>query len=49
MVKLKENQVLEIFKMPGSQQKIANKYGVNQVTVSLIKRGITWGWLTKAA
>lgn len=36
--KLTNEQVIEIFNMQGSQQSIANKYGVSQRLVSLIKR-----------
>lgn len=36
--KLTNEEVIEIYHMPGSQQSIANKYGVSQRLVSLIKR-----------
>lgn len=36
--KLTNEQVIEIYNMPGSQQSIADKYGISQRMVSLIKR-----------
>ena len=36
--KLTNQQVIEIFNMSGSQQSIADKYGVSQRLFSLIKR-----------
>jgi hypothetical protein len=44
--KLTEEQVLEIFKMSGTQKDIANKFGICRGAVCDIKRGINWGWLT---
>lgn len=45
--KLSRKQVFDIFKSIESQRKIAKKYGIDQSTVSNIKTGKLWGWLTK--
>lgn len=46
-VKLSEEQVLEIKKTHGvAQTKIAKYYGISQSSVSLIKTGKNWKWLT---
>jgi hypothetical protein len=45
--KIKEHQVLEIFNSNDLQHQIAKKYGIDQSTVSYIKSGKLWGWLTK--
>ena len=44
--KLTEDQVLAIYRDPRTQQAIAEKYGVSQGTVSAIKNGYNWSWLT---
>ncbi|MFA5346508.1 MAG: HNH endonuclease signature motif containing protein [Methanoregula sp.] len=46
--KLSEREVLEILDTPGAQHRIAKKYGVCQMTVSLIKQGKRWGTLTQS-
>lgn len=43
--KLNSQAVRAIRVDPRPQQKIADDYGINQVTVSLIKRRKTWAWL----
>jgi len=45
--KLTEQQVLEIYHATGGQHRIADRYGIDQSTVSNIKTGKLWGWLTK--
>jgi len=40
--KLTPEEVLEIRLMPGSQQSIADRYGVSQVAISKIKLGKHW-------
>lgn len=44
--KLTTEQVLAIVADARSQYEIANDYGCTQTTVSNIKRGVSWGWLT---
>lgn len=48
--KLSESDVLEIYKLASigqiSQEEIAKIYGVKQITVSNIKMGRSWAWLT---
>lgn len=46
--KLTEQQVIEIYNSSEKQRAIAAKYGIDQSTVSNIKSGKLWGWLTKA-
>ena len=43
--KLRESQVREIRSSVGSQSQIAASYGVSQMTVSCIKRGVRWASL----
>lgn len=45
--KLAEQQVLEIYHLSESQSQIAREYTIDQSTVSYIKSGKLWGWLTK--
>jgi hypothetical protein len=45
--KLTEQQVLDIFADTRLQKDIAEAYGLRQQSVSDIKRGRNWGWLTK--
>jgi len=47
--KLTEAQVLEIYKDPRPQREIAKDYAVQQMAISRIKTGETWGWLTRGA
>ena len=44
--KLTENKVLKIINWEGTQQAIADKLGIAQVTVSDIKRGRSWSHIT---
>lgn len=44
--KLNEADVLIIFKSNKSQSKLAEEYNVSQGTISHIKKGRTWVWLT---
>lgn len=46
--KLTEQQVFEIYHSADAQRIVAEKYGIDQSTVSYIKTGKLWGWLTKA-
>lgn len=46
-VKLTEKQVLEIFHAPGTQRKIATKYGIDQSQVSHIKTSKNWSFVTQ--
>lgn len=43
---LTESQVLEIFHSPEKAVSVCEKYGIHHVTVSHIRLGISWGWLT---
>lgn len=46
--KLSEEDVILIFKNNVmTQHNLANKYSVSQGTINHIKKGRTWGWLTK--
>ena len=45
--KLNEEQVIEIFKSNQTQRQIAEKFKIDQSTVSNIKTGKIWGWLKK--
>lgn len=45
--KLSQKQVFDIYKSTETQRTIARKYGIDQSTVSNIKTGKLWGWLTK--
>jgi hypothetical protein len=45
--KLTESQVLEIYKMEGSNKKIAEIFCIDASLVSRIKSGESWKWLTK--
>ena len=47
--KLTESQVIEIYNSIESQYRIAEKYNIDQSTVSYIKAGKLWGWLRKEA
>lgn len=48
---LKKEEVLEICKMIDrgilTQEEIAQKYGVHNASISMIKTGTHWNWLTK--
>lgn len=44
-VKLTELDATEIYRAGGLQREIAERYGVHQTTVSLIKRRRLWGFL----
>ena len=46
--KLTSVQALEIFKAKGRRGVIASRYGVSEATVTDIRRGKSWGWLTGA-
>lgn len=45
--RLVEMQVIDIFRDTDSHSKIAAKYGISNGTVSDIKAGRNWSWLTK--
>jgi hypothetical protein len=45
--KLTEQQALEIYNSRDTQRLIALQYGIDQSTVSYIKSGKLWGWMTK--
>jgi hypothetical protein len=46
--KLSEADVIAIFLNKGkTQQALANQYNVTQSTITHIKTGRTWSWLTK--
>lgn len=45
--KLTEQEVLEIYYSTEVQRIVALKYGIDQSTVSNIKTGKLWGWLTR--
>lgn len=47
--KLAENEVFEIYHSNRTQRVIANEYGIDQSTVSNIKTGKLWGWLTRGS
>lgn len=47
--KLSESDVIAIFNSPGLQREIAAQYGITQVQVSQIKRGVQWAHVTRAA
>lgn len=44
--KLTAVQVLAIFRDGRTHQAIADEYGVTRTTITMIKLGRTWGWLT---
>lgn len=45
--KLSEQDVMFIFSTVNyTQKELANKFGVTQGTISHIRKGKTWGWLT---
>ena len=46
LAKLKAPEVLAIFKDGRTQEAIAGDYGISRTTVSHIKSGKSWGWLT---
>lgn len=50
--KLTEEDVLKIYELSSkralSQERIANMFGIKQITVSNIKTGRSWSWLTGA-
>ena len=46
-VKLSEPRVIEIFRDERSQVAIAGDYDVHPATISAIKCGRNWGWLTE--
>ena len=46
LAKLTEVEVMQIFCCVGTQTEIAEKFGVTRRTVSDIKNGKTWAWLT---
>lgn len=46
--RLSEDQVLTIFRdKESTQEELAARYRVSQSTISHIKNGLTWEWLTK--
>lgn len=45
--KLREEQVIEIYNSDLSVRKLASIYGVNDGTISYIKNGKSWRWLTQ--
>ena len=45
--KLLEHDVIEIFNSSLSQKELTRKYFVSQGTISQIKNGKIWSWLTK--
>lgn len=45
---LTPKQVMSIFKSKGTQQEIATRFGIDQSTVSSIRNGQTWAYLTGA-
>ncbi len=46
--RLSEDQVLSIFRDKDStQEELAQRYRVSQSTISHIKSGLTWAWLTQ--
>lgn len=45
--KLTEAQVLEIYHSPKTQGELAKEYGMSQVGISYIKRGINWRHVTQ--
>lgn len=45
--RLAREDVIRIYEAKGSQQEIANRFGVSRPTVSDIKNRYTWAWLTK--
>lgn len=47
LAKLTSEQALEIYTSTDKQVDLAKRFGVSQTTVSIIKRGDVWGWLTK--
>jgi hypothetical protein len=47
--KLKQQQVLAIFRDPRKQKEIAAEFGVCTAEVNHIKRGRAWAWLTQAS
>jgi hypothetical protein len=46
MAKLRAKQVLAIRRDSRSQETIAAAFGVDQATISDVRRGKTWVWLT---
>jgi hypothetical protein len=46
MARLSEADVLAIVSDPRTQHELAAAFHVDQVTISDIKRGSCWGWLT---
>jgi uncharacterized protein YerC len=46
MARLTAEQVMKIMRDRRTQEIIAGHYGIDQCTVSDIRRGATWGWLT---
>jgi hypothetical protein len=47
--RLSEDQVLAIYANKDStQEELAQRYRVSQSTISHIKNGLTWAWLTQA-
>lgn len=47
LAKLTKEQALEIYRSTDKQMDLAKRFGVSQTTVSIIKNGDAWGWLTK--
>ena len=48
--RLSEDQVLTIFRdKETTQEELASRYRVSQSTISHIKNGLTWKWLTEEA
>ena len=46
LAKLTKEQALEIYRSTDKQMDLAKRFGVSQTTVSIIKKGEVWGWLT---
>lgn len=46
-VKLKESEVIEIYKSKERHSVLARKYKVSNASITLIKAGKNWNWLTK--
>lgn len=45
--KLTENDVIEILKSTITYKQLSKKYNVHEGTISLIKRGLSWSWLSQ--
>lgn len=45
---LTAGQVLDIYASDAPVKDLADRYGVNRNTISMIRHGKRWGWLTQA-